>query len=124
MYTRFVEVGRLVIVNYGADTGKVAVIVEIIDHNRVLIDGPLSGIARQPISIRRLTLTKLVMDLPRGSRTPIVAKKMEQQGVIAKWNATSTAQRLAKISIRKNLTDFERFKVMVAQNKKKYLASQ
>jgi len=36
-FTRFVEVGRVVLITYGADTNKLAVIVEIISVNRVLI---------------------------------------------------------------------------------------
>ena len=34
-FKRFVEVGRVVLVNEGPSAGKLAVIVEIIDHNRV-----------------------------------------------------------------------------------------
>ena len=37
-FKRFVEVGRVVLVNEGPSAGKLAVIVEIIDHNRVRID--------------------------------------------------------------------------------------
>lgn len=63
------------------------------------------------------------MEVPRGARTSIVAKKMTAQDVMGKWNATATAQRLAKAAIRKNLTDFERYKVMVAQRKRAHLLS-
>jgi large subunit ribosomal protein L14e len=35
VFTRFVEVGRVVLLNNGANAGKIAAIVEIIDHNRV-----------------------------------------------------------------------------------------
>jgi hypothetical protein len=34
-FKRFVEVGRVVLVNDGPNAGKLAVIAEIIDHNRV-----------------------------------------------------------------------------------------
>ena len=34
-FKRFVEVGRVVLVNEGPSAGKLAVIAEIIDHNRV-----------------------------------------------------------------------------------------
>lgn len=34
-FKRFVEVGRVVLVNDGPSAGKLAVIAEIIDHNRV-----------------------------------------------------------------------------------------
>lgn len=65
----------------------------------------------------------MVMELPRAARTTIVAKKMEAQQIVAKWNETNTAKRMAKTEVRKNLTDFERFKVMVAQKKKALIAS-
>lgn len=34
-FKRFVEVGRVVLLNDGPSAGKLATIVEIIDHNRV-----------------------------------------------------------------------------------------
>jgi len=117
VYTKFVEVGRVVLINYGADINKVAVIAEIVDHNRVIIDGPCSGVKRQVISLRRVSLTKLMLELPRGARCGVVKKVWEAQGMCAKWSATGTAKKIAQRTIRRNLTDFDRFKVMVAQKK-------
>lgn len=42
VYTRYVEVGRVALVNYGEDTGKLCVIVDIVDQNKALVDGPKS----------------------------------------------------------------------------------
>jgi large subunit ribosomal protein L14e len=68
-FTNFVEVGRIVLINFGPDAGKIAVIVEIISTNRVLID----GFKRQEISLRRVTLTDIVINsLPRGAKTDVV----------------------------------------------------
>lgn len=120
MYTKFVEVGRVVLINYGADINKIATIVEIVDHNRVVIDGPCTGVKRQVISIRRVNLTKLTVAVPRGARTAAVKKAWEASGVDAKWTSTGTAKKIAQRSIRRNLTDFDRFKVMVAQKKVTY----
>ena len=36
-FTRFVEVGRVVLINYGPDAGKIATIVDILDSKRVSI---------------------------------------------------------------------------------------
>ncbi|KAF9405525.1 hypothetical protein BGZ94_003488, partial [Podila epigama] len=33
-FQRVVEIGRVVMINYGPDAGKLAVIVDVIDHNR------------------------------------------------------------------------------------------
>ena len=46
-FKRFVEVGRVVFAADGKEKGKIAAIVNVIDQNRVLIEGPLSGVARQ-----------------------------------------------------------------------------
>lgn len=35
-FTRFVEIGRVVLVNYGPDEGKLAVILDVADNNKVL----------------------------------------------------------------------------------------
>jgi len=34
-YTRFVEIGRIAYVAFGADAGKLVAIVDVIDQNRV-----------------------------------------------------------------------------------------
>ena len=56
-------------VNYGEDFGKVVVILDMADVNRVLIEGPTSGFPRVLYPIRRLTLTRLLVPIPRGARS-------------------------------------------------------
>eukprot|EP01047_Picozoa_sp_COSAG01_P055675 COSAG01_NODE_6225_length_3781_cov_1.734655_1_plen_36_part_10 len=34
-YKRFVEIGRVAMLNYGSDYGKLCVIMDVLDHNRV-----------------------------------------------------------------------------------------
>lgn len=34
-FKRFVEIGRVALVNYGKEYGRLVVIVDVIDHNRV-----------------------------------------------------------------------------------------
>ena len=34
-YSRFVEIGRVAMINYGDDYGKLCVIMDVLDHNRV-----------------------------------------------------------------------------------------
>ncbi len=52
-FKRFVEVGRVALINYGPDEGKLAVIIDIVDQNKCLVDGPSSGVARQVIPYKR-----------------------------------------------------------------------
>lgn len=35
LFQRFVEIGRIVLIQYGPDAGKLATIVDIVDQNRV-----------------------------------------------------------------------------------------
>ena len=37
VFTRFVEVGRIVLINYGPDAGKIATIIDVVDSKRVII---------------------------------------------------------------------------------------
>ena len=65
----------MVLVNYGEDTGKLATIVDIVDQNKCLIDGPksLTGVVRQLIPFKRLALTDLVVKIERSAK----AKEIE-----------------------------------------------
>ena len=47
-FKKFVEIGRVAVLNGdGPNKGKIAAIVNVIDQNRVLVDGPTSGVLRQ-----------------------------------------------------------------------------
>lgn len=60
-FTRFVEIGRVGLISYGPNTGKLCTIVNVIDHNRVLVDGPeaVTGVCRHELNLKRLMLTDL-----------------------------------------------------------------
>ncbi|ORY05105.1 60S ribosomal protein L14 [Basidiobolus meristosporus CBS 931.73] len=112
-FKRIVEVGRVVLLNHGADAGKLAVIVEILDHNRAIVDGPTTGVSRQAYAYRRLTLTPLVVkSLPRSAGSGALKKAIEKQDIVAIWNKTTWAQKLAAREKRAALSDFDRFKLM------------
>ncbi|KAI0260319.1 60S ribosomal protein L14 [Gloeopeniophorella convolvens] len=113
-FTRFVEVGRVVLLKSGPQTGHIAVIVEIIDHNRAIIDGPTTGVPRQAFPYRHLALTPLVVaKLPRAAGSGIVKKFLEKAGTVEKWESTAWAKKRAATEKRRTLTDFERFQVII-----------
>ncbi|CDR47768.1 CYFA0S37e00430g1_1 [Cyberlindnera fabianii] len=117
---RLVEVGRVVLVNKGQYAGKLATIVEIIDHKRALVDGPTTGVPRQSISLAHVVLTPLTFSLPRGSRTATVAKKFTAAGVAEKWAESAWAKKIAQRETRRALSDFDRFKVMVLKKQRRF----
>ncbi|KAF9936510.1 hypothetical protein BGZ67_002279 [Mortierella alpina] len=110
-FQRVVEVGRVVMVNYGPDAGKLAVIVDIIDHNRALVEGPTTGIARGAYAFRRLTLTPLVVKIPRNAGQTVLKAAIEKQDLAASWAKTSWAKKIASRAQRAANTDFDRFKL-------------
>merc|ERR1712100_322611 len=62
-YTRLVEVGRVAMINYGKDYGKLVVIVDIVDAARALCDAP--DMVRKPIYFKRLAITEFKLDIPK-----------------------------------------------------------
>ena len=87
---------------------------------QALIDGPATGVERQAIHLGQVVLTPLTFALPRGARTSVVAKKWAAAGVTEKWATTSWAKKIAQRERRANLSDFERFQVMVLRKQKRY----
>ena len=72
MFKNFIVPGRVAYVNYGKDFGKVCVIVDVADSNRVLVDGPTTGFPRTLYPLKRLSLTSIKLALLKGARTGTV----------------------------------------------------
>ncbi len=119
MFQKFVEVGRVVLVTYGEDKGKIAVIVDIVDHNRALVECPQAGVKRQVLAFKRMSLTSLkVAALPRGCGTKAVERAVAKAGLMEQWASTSVSKRLQAQAKRAQLGDFQRFQAMVLKRQK------
>jgi large subunit ribosomal protein L14e len=115
VFTRFVEIGRVCLITYGELEGKLCVILDVIDQNKALVDGP--EIPRQKINFRRISLTDIKMDIKRSIKTGKLDAAWKEQDVDAKWAKTSWAKKRVVKTKRANLTDFQRFKAMVLRKK-------
>ena len=81
-----------------------------------MIEGPTTGVKRQPFAYRRLTLTPFVVEgLPRGAGSVAVQKAIEKSGIVAKYAASTQGVKAAKREARAKMNDFDRFKLMVAK---------
>ncbi|KZT66602.1 60S ribosomal protein L14 [Daedalea quercina L-15889] len=119
-FKRFVEVGRVVLLKSGPHAGHIAVIAEIIDHNRAVVDGPTTGVPRQSFPYRHIALTPFALTkLPRAAGSGVIRKQLEQEGTVEKWNKSSWAQKREAIEKRRKLNDFERFAVMLAKKQRR-----
>ncbi|OJD17254.1 hypothetical protein AJ78_02636 [Emergomyces pasteurianus Ep9510] len=122
---KLVEVGRVVLIRSGPYTGKLAVIVEIIDHKRALVDGPAGQenkvVPRHALNLSTVTLTPFTIPkLPRAAGTGPVKKLWEKEEIDSKWANSSFAKKKEQADRRRNLTDFERFKVMRLKKQARY----
>merc|ERR1712080_619914 len=99
--------GRIAVLQDGPKTGEIAAIVDVIDQNRVLLDGPCSGVGRQEYRIKNLHLTPLKITFPFSARTKVVRKAWEDEKVSEKWAESGWAKRMQMKARRQGLNDFE-----------------
>mmetsp|Transcript_16794 Transcript_16794/g.31177 ORF Transcript_16794/g.31177 Transcript_16794/m.31177 type:complete len:134 (-) Transcript_16794:43-444(-) len=120
MFKRFVEPGRLALITYGPCEGKMCTIIDIVDQKRVIVDGPeaATGVRRHMMPAKRLSLTDFKVTIPRGAREKTLKLAMEKEGIMGKWEATAWAKKLAAKKAKATMTDFDRFKLMVAKKKR------
>ena len=120
VFKRYMEVGRVVFINYGPDSGKLATVIDIVDQNKCLIDGPedITGVSRQVIPYTRISLTDYTVAIQQNARQKTLKKAWAEADVLTKWEASSWAKKLAAKKKRASLSDFDRFKVMVAKKQK------
>lgn len=82
----------------------------------MLVDG--DNFPRMVMPLKRLSLTKMMVPIARGARTGTLAKAVKKMDLAAKWAETPIAKKLAKRNTRANLTDLERFQVMINRKKR------
>ncbi|XP_073101488.1 large ribosomal subunit protein eL14 isoform X1 [Elaeis guineensis] len=117
-FKRYVEIGRVALVNYGKDYGRLVVIVDVIDQNRALVDAP--DMVRGQMNFKRLSLTDIKIDIPRLPKKKSLIAAMEAADVKNKWENSSWGRKLIVQKRRASLNDFDRFKVMLARIKVRY----
>ena len=95
-------------------------IVDILDENRVLLDGPTTGVARAVYPLKRLSLTNITLDIFKGAKSGTVRKAAEKENLEEKWTKSARAEKAAKRAKRASLNDFERFQVMVLRKQRAF----
>lgn len=115
LYTRFVQIGRVVLIQFGPDAGKLATIVDVVDQNRILVDGPtkLTGVKRHVINVKWIALTDLSVPCTRNARQASLTKAWVSEDVISKWQASAWGKKVAGRVAKANLSDFQRFQAKV-----------
>ena len=115
-FSRQVECGRVCLVNYGDEYGTLVGIVDIIDANRVLVDGPKQ--TRRQYNLKRLSLTDLSVSIERGAKKTAFLKAWEEAAVDSKFAASAWGKKLAARAKKASLTDLERHAILVKRVKR------
>nr|UXY87857.1 60S ribosomal protein L14A [Cryptomonas curvata] len=112
-FKRFLEVGRIVIVNFGPSNGKIGVIIDIIDKNRSLIDG---WVGRQIINNKRITLTRTVIKISKSISSHKLKKSLNKnKNLFEKLNQSLWFQKFFLKEKKKLFNDFEKFKYSIGK---------
>ena len=79
------------------------------------------AVPRQAIPLAKCLLSQFVIEgLIRGSRNGVVKKLWEKNDIDAKWKESNWAKKREQMQRRKNLTDFDRFKVMRLKKQRRF----
>ena len=111
-FKRLVEVGRVIIVNYGQLVGKLAVIIDILTPTKVIVQElKVKGdIKRQELSLTNVTEDKI--DIEKRAKKEEVLKAIEEYKIENKYKKSNFGKKVELRQKRSNITDFDRFKVM------------
>lgn len=118
LFNRFVEIGRVVLINYGEYEGRIAAILDVIDANSVIVSGPTSGVPRTPISIKRIQLTDITCPIKRNPRNKTLEKIWNENKIQQAWENTSWGRKLQNRKRKSEMNDFDRFKAVVAHKER------
>jgi large subunit ribosomal protein L14e len=72
--------------------------------------------------LSRLTLTRLRLPVLRGARTGTLRKAAAAFQLDTKWTETRACQKMTRQTARANMTDMDRFRVMVLRKQRGYVA--
>ena len=101
-----VQVGAVIRINHGPHLNKLAVVLDVVDAVRLLVDGPLTGVERTVLPLKQASITGLEISITRNASSKQLVKKWTENNIQEQWDASAYAKTLAKRAARVGLTDF------------------
>lgn len=79
-----IEVGRVCVKEFGRETGKKCIIIDIMDKSFVLVTGPkkVSGVRRRRTNINHIEPTQVKLDVTRGASDEEITSVLEAAGML------------------------------------------
>ena len=90
-FSKFVEIGRVGQINRGVNENQLVVILDVLNLNRVLVEGVENDVSRQIVPISHLTLTEQKIGVLRGLKSSLLKKQIKKENVVATFNQTKRA---------------------------------
>eukprot|EP00210_Caulerpa_lentillifera_P005387 g5149.t1 len=109
-FRKYVEIGRLAVVNFGPDYGLPVLISDIVDQNRVLVDHPEFH-CRRLMNLKRLSLTNLKLEISRLFKKQTLKEALSKNDVFEKFKESEKGKRLAAAKEKREMTDLARWRI-------------
>ncbi|CAD2106582.1 50S ribosomal protein L14e [Plasmodium vinckei petteri] len=120
LFNRYVEPGRLCLIEYGPYAGKLCFIVDIITITRVIVDGAgITSVPKTIMPIKRLKLLNQRVKITANSKTGILRKEAEKSKVLEEFYKSNLGKKMMIKKRRDSATDFERFQIYYASKELK-----
>ena len=83
-----IEVGRVCVKQFGRETGKKCVIVDVMDKSFVLITGPkkVTGVRRRRVNINHIEPIQVKIDITRGASDDEITSVLESSDMLAEMS--------------------------------------
>ncbi|ABW98160.1 rpl14 (nucleomorph) [Hemiselmis andersenii] len=108
----FIEIGRIVFITFGPSNGKIGLIVDILDKNRCMIDGPPG---RQVINLKRIKPTQIKLKIGRSLNSKSVHLALKTQDIIEKWEKSLWCKKKKTVQKKQSFSDYSKFKFMLGK---------
>ncbi|SCM04170.1 60S ribosomal protein L14, putative [Plasmodium chabaudi chabaudi] len=120
LFNRYVEPGRLCLIEYGPYAGKLCFVVDIITITRVIVDGAgITGVPKTIMPIKRLKLLKQRVKINANAKTGMLKKEVEKSKVLEEFNKSNLGKKIMIKKKRDKATDYERFQIYYASKELK-----
>ena len=78
----------------------------------------MTGVRRQTIPVRNLSITSITVPIARGVREGSLKKAIAKGNVLEAWKASNWARKVARHTQRTQLSDFQRFQLMILKKER------
>uniref|UniRef100_A0A8D2CZ17 Large ribosomal subunit protein eL14 n=1 Tax=Sciurus vulgaris TaxID=55149 RepID=A0A8D2CZ17_SCIVU len=119
VFRHFEEAGQVAYISFGPHAEKLVAIVDVIDQNRALVDGPCTQVRRQAMPFKCVQLTDFMLKFPHSAHQKCVQQAWQKADISTKWAATRWAEKIDARERKAKVTYFDHYKIMKAKKKKK-----